>query len=344
MAEAVYGEPPAELAAASPGAVQTSPFIPGAAVIGDLADAALTRFVVQAPPGTLERRYVLAHALRALAPGGRLIALAPKTRGGARLAAELAAFGCDVHQDARRHHRICQAGRPGAPDGLCDALSAGAPRLSPTLGLWTQPGVFSWDRIDPGTALLLGHTAGLSRRGADLGCGVGVLALRALQNPAVSELFCLDIDRRAIDAARRNIADPRARFLHRDVRLGKALSSLIGGSTGERGDGGLQPGETGGAEAPSTPSGSPSPNADGGETLGNLDFVIMNPPFHHDGREDRGLGLAFISAAAALLRKGGVCRMVANVALPYEGRLAAEFTSQRLIAQSGGYKVYEAVK
>ena len=341
--EAVYGSPPAELAAGSPGAIQTSPFIPGATAIEALADCAVTRFVIQAPPGTLERSYVLAQGLRALAPGGRLIALAPKTKGGTRLAAELAAFGCDVHQDARRHHRICETLRPRTHDGLPGAILAGAPRVSPSLGLWTQPGVFSWDRIDPGTALLLAHAAGLSGRGADLGCGIGVLALRALESPAVTELSCLDVDRRAIDAARRNIADPRARFLHCDLRIGKALSSVSGGSTGEAGDGGLQLGETGVAAAPSTPSGSPSPKR-GGEILANLDFVIMNPPFHHDGREDRGLGLAFISAAAALLRKGGVCRMVANVSLPYEGRLTAEFASARLLAQSGGYKAYEAVK
>ena len=49
-------------------------------------------------------------------------------------------------------------------------------------------------------------------------------------------------------------------------------------------------------------------------------------------------------AAAALLRPGGVCRMVANIALPYEGRLKAAFASTRMLAQSGGYKVYEAIK
>jgi 16S rRNA (guanine1207-N2)-methyltransferase len=299
--EALYGFPPAELATAGPGARQLSPLAPGAEAIENLPDGALTRLVVQAPPGTLERRFVLAHGLRALKAEGVLIALAPKLKGGARLGAELAAFGGEVGEDARRHHRICQLRRPAHPAGVADAIAAGAPRLLPTLGLWTQPGVFSWDRIDPGTRLLRGHLAGLGGRGADLGCGVGVLALRALESAAVSDLVCVDIDRRAVDAARRNITDPRARCLQADLR-------------------------------------GPAPALEG------LDFVVMNPPFHDAGQEDRGLGLAFIAAAAAVLRRGGVCRMVANVALPYEGRMKTVFAETRLLAQGGGYRVYEAIR
>ena len=304
--EAVYGFPPPELAVATPDAIQVSPLVPGGEAIEAIADSALSRVVIQAPPGTLERRYGLAHALRVLAPGGEIIALAPKTKGGTRLAKELATFGCVVNDTARRHHRICTARRPADPIGLDDAIEAGAPRLAPDLGLWTQPGVFSWDRLDPGTALLTGQAAGLAGRGADLGCGVGVLALKALETPSVGELLCVDIDRRAIEAARRNVTDPRARFLHRDIR--------------EAGQGVGDP------------------------ALADLDFVIMNPPFHLAGEEDRGLGLAFISAAAAMLRKGGVCRLVANTALPYEGRLGIEFTQAKVLSQSGGYKVYEAIR
>src|SRR5205814_9151177 len=107
---------------------------------------------------------------------GGLIALAPKTKGGSRLGAELRQFGCMPREEARRHHRICRTERPAEPIGLDEAMTAGAPRIVPALGLWSQPGVFSWDRLDPGTALLLDRAAGLAGRGADLGCGVGVLA------------------------------------------------------------------------------------------------------------------------------------------------------------------------
>ena len=300
-AEAVYGEPPPVLAQVGPDAVQVSPLKPGAEAIEDLAESSLARVVVRTPGGALERRYVLAHALRALVPGGELTALAPKTRGGARLAGELAAFGCEVHEHARRHHRICRTRRPTETKGLDAAIAAGGPSVAPGTGLWSQPGVFSWDRLDPGTALLLRAAPSLTGRGADLGCGIGVLALKVLDSLDVTSLTCIDIDRRALAAARRNLHDPRATFVQHDIRASAA-----------------------------------------GPT--DLDFVIMNPPFHDDGQEDRGLGLAFISAAASMLRTGGVCWMVANIALPYEARLNAVFNRSSVSARDGGYKIYEAIR
>ena len=214
----IYGQPPVELAAPPPGARQVSPLIPGAEALEGLAPASLARAVVAAPAGTLERRYVLALAVRALRPGGELLALAPKARGGARLGEELAGFGCVVRETGRRHHRICSTVRPEAPQGLEAAIAAGAPRRSPALGCWTQPGVFSWDRPDPGTDLLLAGLPPLCGRGADLGCGLGGVAQAVLAQGGVTALDLVDLDRRAVEAARRNVADLRAAFHWADAR------------------------------------------------------------------------------------------------------------------------------
>ena len=261
-------------------------------------DGAFSHLTVLAPPGVLDRRFVLAHALRLLAPGGTLIALAPKDRGGARLGKELTAFGCAVIESSRRHHRFCETVRPSAPAGLDDTIATGGPQLVQSLGLWTQPGIFSWDRIDSGTALLLQHLPVLSGTGADFGCGTGLLAKAVLNNPGITHLILSDIDRRAIAAAQRNVTDPRASFEWGDIRNG--------------------------------------PEA------GTLDFVVMNPPFHDGGTEDRALGEAFIRAAAAALKPDGVCWLVANRHLPYERGLMALFPAARQVVQEGGYKIYEA--
>jgi 16S rRNA (guanine1207-N2)-methyltransferase len=264
----------------------------------DLSDGSCAAMTVLAPQGVLERRYTLAHALRALSPGGRLTALAPKDRGGQRLPKELAEFGCVVDQHSRRHHRICVTRRPDRTIGLDEAIAAGGPQVPPALGLWSQPGVFSWDRPDPGSLMLLHHLP-LAGVGADFGCGVGLLSLAALEGPALQRITLVDIDRRAIDAARRNITDRRAEFFWDDVR--QPMNGIR-----------------------------------------DLDFVIMNPPFHDGGVEDRSLGEAFIRRAAAVLKPGAACWLVANRHLAYEAQLKASFHAVRQIEQGDSYKIYEA--
>jgi 16S rRNA (guanine1207-N2)-methyltransferase len=214
----VYGAPPTELAEIPDGAVQVSPLMPGSARLEDFERASLDEVVMLAPAGTIERRYALALALRALRGNGHLVALAPKDRGGSRLGRELLAFGCAPAETGRRHHRVCTVQRPDILNGLDEAIREGAPRHIDNLALCTQPGIFSWDRIDPGTALLLAHLPPLSGRGADFGCGLGILARAVLTSDAVSALTLVDIDRRAIEMARRNVGDPRAAFLWADLR------------------------------------------------------------------------------------------------------------------------------
>ncbi|WP_322883777.1 class I SAM-dependent methyltransferase [Microvirga lotononidis] len=222
----VYGTPPAELAETPEGAVQFSPLIPGSKRLEERENGSLDTMVMLAPPGTVERRYTVALALRALAAGGSLTVLAPKDKGGSRIAKELKAFGCDVAETSRRHHRICACVRPALVSGLDNALAEGGPRLDETLDLWTWPGVFSWNRLDPGSALLEQNLPALSGRGADFGCGIGILARAILASPKVEHLAMIDIDRRAVDMAALNIDDPRVELRWADIRSGTGLKGL----------------------------------------------------------------------------------------------------------------------
>ena len=294
----VYGTPPPTVVDVPADAIQFSPLMPGAASLDDAAGQSLDAIVILAPPGTLERRYTLALALRALKAGGLLTALAPKDRGGARLRKELTEFGCYVTEEARSHHRIVTCARPAAP-AIEGAIDDGKPRIAGDLGLWSQPGVFSWDRLDAGTEMLIEHLPQLAGRGADFGCGIGVLARAVLTSPKVTEITLVDIDRRAIACAEHNVVDPRARFLWADVR--KAA-------------------------------------------LTDLDFVVMNAPFHDAGAEDRRLAQNFVQRAAEVLHKGGVLWLVANRHLPYEAILTPTFKRAELIIETAGYKIYEAHK
>jgi 16S rRNA (guanine1207-N2)-methyltransferase len=222
----LYGTPPAELAEAPEGAIQFSPLTPGSAKLEDQPEGSLSDMLVLAPPGTVERRYTTALALRSLAPGGTLTILAPKDKGGSRIAKELKTFGCSVTETSRRHYRICTCERPSRLTGIDEALNEGGPRLDEALGLWTWPGVFSWNRLDPGSMLLEQNLPAFSGRGADFGCGIGILARTILASPTVEGLAMLDIDRRAVEMAARNIADSRAEMRWIDVRSGAGLQGL----------------------------------------------------------------------------------------------------------------------
>lgn len=299
--QAVYGFPLLDVVDVPGGAMQLSPLVLGSTDLAALAEGTLDEVIIQAPPGVAERRYVLAQALRVLKVGGRLTALAPKDRGGQRLNKELTAFGCTIGESAKRHHRICVALKPAALTDVDVAIAEGAPRRLDGDGLWTQPGVFSWDRLDPGSALLLKSLPPLSGFGVDLGCGIGILAHAVLTSPKVTKLTLIDLDRRAVEAAKRNVNDPRVEVVWADARRGAELAT-------------------------------------------GLDFVVTNPPFHEAGAEDKGLGQAFITSAAAMLRKGGVLWIVANRHLPYEAVLNESFKTVRPVADAGGFKVYEARK
>jgi 16S rRNA (guanine1207-N2)-methyltransferase len=282
-------------------ALQLSPLTPGSTSLELLEPNKLSKLTVLAPPGTVERCYTLALGLRALNRDGSLIAMAPKDRGGSRLRKELERFGCAVVETMKSHHRICRCSRPQTMVGLAEAVAAGAPRLIEPYGLWSQPGVFSWDRIDPGTALLMRTLPPLAGQGADFGCGIGYLANAVLATSAVTRLALIDIDRRAVDCARRNVNDDRASFHWADV-------------TGED------------------------------VALEKVDFVVMNPPFHGSGWEDRSLSQKFIGRAATVLRKGGSLWLVANRHLPYEAVLRDRFQAVDVKVDQGGYKVLEARK
>jgi 16S rRNA (guanine1207-N2)-methyltransferase len=303
MSTLLYGRPPVVFDPPSTGvgaAIQTSPLIPGSTALETVPEGSVDDIMIYAPPGVLERRHVLALALKALKVGGRLDVMAPKDKGGSRLKKELTGFGVEVGETAKAHHRRCIVIKPETMAGIDEAIAEGAARIVPGLEAWSQPGIFAWDRIDAGSALLAQHMPALKGAGVDLGCGYGALATVALRSPAVTSLRLIDLDRRAVEAATKNVVDPRVTVEWADVRTMPAA--------------------------------------------GELNFVVSNPPFHDGGAEDRRLGQAFIRKAAELLKKGGGAWIVANRHLPYEAELNAAFMRVRLVTDSGGYKLFEAVK
>ena len=89
LINAMYGYIPRDLSEVVSGSLQTSPLIPGSASLADLAPASCASFTLHGPASTIERRHVMALALRALVPGGAFTVLAANDKGGTRLSNEL---------------------------------------------------------------------------------------------------------------------------------------------------------------------------------------------------------------------------------------------------------------
>lgn len=213
----IFDNVPLGVCEVSPHAQRCSYRANGANLPEAIADARMEKIVAHLPAGTLERRYILAHLLRALKLGGELVACAAKDKGGLRIKRELESFGCKAHEESRKHFRICVAQKPAALEGLEDAIAAGGLQRVASHGMFSQPGIFSWDRIDPGSALLLEHLPELKGSGADFGCGYGLLSRHVLQQSSVTGLDAFDVDYRAVQATKKNIHDARLNAVWADI-------------------------------------------------------------------------------------------------------------------------------
>eukprot|EP00903_Cladosiphon_okamuranus_P003509 g3507.t1 len=72
---------------------------------------------------------------------------------------------------------------------------------------------------------------------------------------------------------------------------------------------------------------------------GKYDHIITNPPFHTAQSKDLDLGKAFISTAAASLKRGGSLYLVANRQLPYEAHLSSLGLRSRPVFEDHAYKI-----
>ena len=85
--------------------------------------------------------------------------------------------------------------------------------LHPAPGFVTRVGVFSADAVDRGSAVLAqALPARLPKRLADLGAGWGYLSAAALRREGVESIDLIEADYRALECAKHNVTNPRARF------------------------------------------------------------------------------------------------------------------------------------
>jgi 16S rRNA (guanine1207-N2)-methyltransferase len=165
--------------------------------------------VVFVPRAKAEARALIAQAAAAVAPGGPIAVDGQKTDGADSLLRELRGRVSLSEALAKAHGKIAVFANPG-PAAFAD-WAAEPHRLAE--GFTVPPGGFSADAVDPGSAALAAALpARLPPRVADFGAGWGYLSAAILAREGVEELHLVEAEHAALQAARENIRDPRARF------------------------------------------------------------------------------------------------------------------------------------
>lgn len=255
-----------------------------------------------------ETRYMIVRALEHLAADGLFMIAAANDAGGKRLAKDLKTLGLEVEEESKHKCRVVWTRKTSAcaDDVLREWRAKGEPQAVLDGAYISQPGLFSWDRVDKGSAMLVSalQSESLKGKGADFGCGYGFLSKNLLeQHSAIKALDYIDADYRAVKACGRNLAlfegDGEGLWHDLTVKL-------------------------------------PQKKA--------YDFIVMNPPFHEGKKALPHIGQAFIGNAAGSLRPNGVLYMVANRHLPYEDILAAHFKKYTTLMEKEGFKLFKAVK
>jgi len=293
-----------------PGVATAATVYPDPAQVG-LADVAL----VELTKGREATRAWLWSAAQCVRPGGWLY-LAGANAAGAKSAIKdaEALLGAAPVLGHKGGHRLALATRPqtlSLPPEWGDTRPwelrlihlTHAGRTYPVM---TMPGLFSWDELDEGTALLL-DTLGADppRAGIDAldaGCGYGIVGVAV--GHAGAHVTLIDDDLRAVSCARETL-----RLNGLDDR-GAVLAGDIAEGLGDR----------------------------------RFDLVLSNPPFHQGVDVTTGTAQQIVRQAQAVLRPGGRLLVVANRFLPYDRTLTEVFGAARIVAETTRFYVLEGVR
>lgn len=259
------------------------------------------------PKNVIEAQYWIALALSCLGDNGILICAADNKAGGARIQKILQDFGLeDVQSISKNKAKAVWGVKKNVNNDLIkNALQNGRMQLVEDINFVSQPGIFGWDKIDKGSEILTKHLPkDFTGSGADFGCGYGFLSHHILSSTGVLKKLY------CVDADYRAVQVSRENLKNSSCEIAFMWDDLT------------QP----------------------KNELKNLDWIVMNPPFHEGKKADFDIGVSFIKIACHSLRSSGNLWLVANAMLPYEDVLKMHFSSVEKKFEGSGFKVFCAVK
>ena len=254
--------------------------------------------------------HVINRAPEVLRPEGELVLLGNKSSGIKTYAQKTAQrFGC-VKQLQKRGNDYLSVSKigdqtPGAP--LDDSDYTRLRQLDSLNGLFSKPGLFGWNKVDIGSALLAGYFENYLPEGGcravDLGCGYGYLSVRLAKN-ANQNLF--------IEATDNNAAALLA--CEKNFETRGVAGRVIAGDAGSEID------------------------------SDSADLLICNPPFHQGFSVEGDLTDRFLAQAARILHKDGTALFVVNEFIPLGRKAQTLFQRIELLNKEKGFCIYRLVK
>ncbi len=269
------------------------------------------------PRGRAVQEELIRGAAWVLRPGGRFYFVAHKRAGvkGA-IAYARGLFGqCGVVRQKKGYHvalTIKPAGLSLPPPADAYVTRTVAFDGVETV-LVSKPGVFAWDRVDAGTAALVGAMEiDEHSRVLDLGCGTGLAGLAAARRAPEGQVVLVDADARAVESARRTLGA-------NGIANGEAMLSDCGSVVLDAGPGSGHSGHS------------------------RFDCVLSNPPFHQGVGVDYDVACQFVRDAARVLRRGGRLFLVANRFLRYGDLIRETFGNVTTAYADNRYHILTAV-
>ncbi len=172
------------------------------------------------------------------------------------------------------------------------------------LTFFSLPGIFSHDRLDEGTGLLL-ETIDFpsSSRILDVGCGYGIIGLNAAAQEPSSEIDLVDSNRLAIAASQKN------RSVNKLENV-KIISSDLLDRISEN----------------------------------HYHLIVSNPPFHAGKEINYSISVALLHQAFRALEPGGKLMVVANQFIRYDNLMKEVFGKSQKLAQTNRFHILTATK
>lgn len=259
--------------------------------------------------------HVINSAAEILRDGGELLLLGEKSSGIKTYAQKAATrLGSTKHLQKHGNDYLSSShfheGSTGAPLDDSDYATLRQPE---TLGgLWSKPGLFGWNKIDVGSALLasvlqenLPTEIASETHIVDLGCGYGYLSAQVATLAPRSgkvHIHATDNNAAALLACEENF---RALNIQGVVTAGDAGSEIKAGSA---------------------------------------DLLICNPPFHQGFQVEGDLTDRFLQQAARILRPAGTALFVVNEFIPIARKAAGLFHKAEQVKKAKGFCVYRLSK